>query len=155
MEIRHKHRARDLLGRTQKGVIGIAPGAPVLEAIRLMAEHNIGAVIVVEGERLGGILSERDCTRKLELEGRTARETPVRAIMTAEVVTAAPDTSIDQCRKLMAAHRIRHLPVCDGGRVVGMLSSRDVLEDLIEEDEARLSDADTQDLINTHNPGVY
>jgi CBS domain-containing protein len=155
MDIRHKHQTRDLLARAQMGIICVGPDASVLDAIRLMAERDVGAVVVMQDDQLTGILSERDCARKLELEGRTARETPVRAIMTAEVVTVAPDTSVDQCRKLMAAHRIRHLPVCDGGRVVGVLSTRDVLEDVIEEDEARLRDVDTQDLINRNNPGVY
>ncbi len=156
MEIRHKSQARDLLARARMGVIGIGPDAPVLDAIRLMAERDVGAVVVVEeGNRLVGILSERDCARKLELEGRTAGGTPVRALMTDDVVTVAPDAGVDQCRKLMAAHRVRHLPVCEGGRIVGVLSTRDVLEDVIREDQGRLRDFDTQDLVTSRNPGVY
>jgi CBS domain-containing protein len=155
MDIRHKHQARDLLARARMGVIGVTPDASVLDAIRLMVEHDIGAVVVMRGDQLAGILSERDCARKLELEGRTARDTPAHAIMNADVVTVAPDASVDQCIKLMAAHRVRHLPVCEEGRIVGVLSARDVLEDVIVEDQARLRDVDTQDLINRNNPGIY
>ncbi len=142
-------------GKAEMGVIGLDPEASVLDAIRLMAERDVGAVVVMQGDQLAGILSERDCARKLELEGRTAHGTPVSAIMSADVVTVAPDTGVDQCRKLMSVHRIRHLPVCDGGRIVGVLSTRDVLEDVIEEDHARLRDVNAQDLVNTRNPGVY
>ena len=123
---------RQLLETKSPEVFSIAPDAPVIDAIRLMAERRIGALLVMEGPRLAGILSERDYARKVVLQGRSSRDTPVRDIMTAEVVTVAPGDSIDHCMQLVTDRRIRHLPVVDGGAVVGVLSIGDLVKTVIE-----------------------
>ena len=123
---------RQLLEAKSPEVIAIGPDAPVIDAIRLMAERQIGALLVMEGPRLAGILSERDYARKVVLQGRSSKDTPVRAIMTAEVVTVAPGDSIDHCMQLVTDRRIRHLPVLDAGTVVGVLSIGDLVKTVIE-----------------------
>ena len=123
---------RQLLEAKSPEVIAIGPDAPVIDAIRLMAERQIGALLVMEGPRLAGILSERDYARKVVLQGRSSKDTPVRAIMTAEVVKVAPGDSIDHCMQLVTDRRIRHLPVLDGGAVVGVLSIGDLVKTVIE-----------------------
>lgn len=123
---------RQLLEAKSPEIIAIGPEAPVIDAIRLMAERGIGALLVMQGARLGGILSERDYARKVVLQGRSSRDTPVRDIMTAEVVTVAPGDSIDHCMQLVTDRRIRHLPVVDGGEVVGVLSIGDLVKTVIE-----------------------
>ena len=123
---------RQLLEAKSPEVIAIGPDAPVLDAIRLMAERQIGALLEMEGPRLVGILSERDYARKVVLQGRSSRDTPVRDIMTTQVVTVAPGDSIDHCMQLVTDRRIRHLPVLDGGTVVGVLSIGDLGKTVIE-----------------------
>ena len=123
---------RQLLDGKSPEVHAVAPDAAVIDAIRLMAEKGIGAVLVMDGPRLVGILSERDYARKVVLQGRSSKDTPVRAIMTAEVVTVAPGDSIDHCMQLVTDRRIRHLPVLDGGAVVGVLSIGDLVKTVIE-----------------------
>ena len=123
---------RQLLEAKSSEIIAIGPEAPVIDAIRLMAERGIGALLVMQGARLAGILSERDYARKIVLQGRSSRDTPVRDIMTAEVVTVAPGDSIDHCMQLVTDRRIRHLPVVDGGEVIGVLSIGDLVKTVIE-----------------------
>ena len=123
---------RQLLEAKSPEIIAIGPEAPVIDAIRLMAERGIGALLVMQGARLAGILSERDYARKIVLQGRSSRDTPVRDIMTAEVVTVAPGDSIDHCMQLVTDRRIRHLPVVDGGAVIGVLSIGDLVKTVIE-----------------------
>ena len=123
---------RQLLEAKSPEVIAIGPEAPVIDAIRLMAERGIGALLVMQGARLAGILSERDYARKIVLQGRSSRDTPVRDIMTAEVVSVAPGDSIDHCMQLVTNRRIRHLPVVDAGEVVGVLSIGDLVKTVIE-----------------------
>jgi CBS domain-containing protein len=119
----------------------------VLHALRLMVERNIRAVLVLDGDRLAGILTEHDYAREVELKGRTARETRVREIMTADLVTVGPDDSIEQCNLLLHRHRIHHLPVVEGGRVLGILSAHDVLEELVVEEEGQIHDLETERLL--------
>lgn len=123
---------RELLAGKTADVHAIGPDAAVVDAIRLMAANGIGAVVVMEGPRLAGIVSERDYARKVVLEGRSSKDTPVRAIMTTEVVTVHPGDSIDACMQLMTEHRIRHLPVRDGDAVVGVVSIGDLVKAVIE-----------------------
>ena len=123
---------RQLLEAKSPEVIAIGPDAPVIDAIRRMAERQIGALLVMEGPRLAGILSERDYARKVVLQGRSSKDTPVRDIMTAEVVTVAPGDTIDHCMQLVTDRRIRHLPVLDAGTVVGVLSIGDLVKTVIE-----------------------
>ena len=126
---------RQLLEAKSPEVIAIGPEAPVIDAIRLMAERGIGALLVMDGARLAGILSERDYARKIVLQGRSSRDTPVRDIMTAEVVTVAPGDSIDHCMQVMTDKRIRHLPVADNGRIIGMVSFGDVVRSTLAEQQ--------------------
>jgi CBS domain-containing protein len=122
-----------LLGRKPSAIRSIAPDAPVLEAIRLMAEHGIGALLVMQGDKLAGIVSERDYARKVILKGRSSSDTPVSQIMTAEVITVGPDASAQQCMQVMTDRRVRHLPVLEAGRVVGMLSIGDLVRSVLAE----------------------
>lgn len=117
----------DLLEEKGGVVHAIAPDATVFEAVEAMDERRVGALIVMDGVKLAGILSERDYTRKVILLGRASRETAVREIMTAQVITVAPTTSLRECLRLVNEHSIRHLPVVDGGRVVGVLSVGDLV----------------------------
>ncbi len=129
---------RQLLEAKSSSTHTISPEAPVLDALRLMAEHGIGAVLVMEGTRLVGILSERDYARKVVLHGRSSADTPVRDIMSGNVVTATPLDTSDRCMQLMTDQRIRHLPVVDGGDVVGVISIGDLVKAVIEDQQQEL-----------------
>lgn len=129
---------RQLLGAKTPEVFAVSPDVPVIEAIRLMALKSIGAVLVMEGPRLAGILSERDYARKVVLEGRSSKDTPVSAIMTPEVVTVSPDHGIPACMQLVTRHRIRHLPVIEDGAVVGLVSIGDLVAAVIEDQQLEL-----------------
>ena len=122
-----------LLGHKPRALYSVAPDAPVLEAIRLMAEYSVGALLVMEGTKLAGIVSERDYARKVILKGHSSHNTPVRQIMTAKVITVDPRNSAQQCMQIMTDRRVRHLPVIDGGRVVGMLSIGDLVRAVLAE----------------------
>jgi CBS domain-containing protein len=122
-----------LLGRKPQGIFSVAPQAPVLEAIRLMAEHGVGALLVMQGDTLAGIVSERDYARKVILKGRSSSDTPVSQIMTVEVITVDPAMSAQQCMQIMTDRRVRHLPVIDNGRVAGMLSIGDLVRAVLAE----------------------
>ena len=124
---------RQLLDRKGRAIFSVDPDAPVLEAIRAMADHQVGALLVMQGEALSGIVSERDYARKVILRGRSSADTPVRDIMTSEVITVQPDTTVDKCMQLMTDRRVRHLPVIDGSRVVGMVSIGDLVKAVIAE----------------------
>ena len=129
---------RQLLADKPAEVFAVAPEAPVVEAIRLMADKSIGAVLVLRGETLAGILSERDYARKVVLQGRSSADTPASAIMTAQVVTVGPDTPVTACMQLMTERRIRHLPVVEGGQVVGVISIGDLVRAVIADQQLEL-----------------
>jgi CBS domain-containing protein len=114
---------------SQKGnhVWTIAPNATVYEAIELMAAKNIGSLLVMDGERLAGVITERDYTRKVALKGKSSRQTPVAEILSPQVITVGRDHSIEACMKLMTKHRIRHLPVVEGEQVLGVVSIGDLV----------------------------
>ena len=116
-------------------VWSIAPDASVFEAVQLMADKRVGALMVVEQNELVGVISERDYAREIVLKDRGSRDTPVRAIMTRRVLYVRPDQSLDECMALMTEKHLRHLPVLDNGRLVGVISIRDVVKDLISEKE--------------------
>jgi CBS domain-containing protein len=126
---------RHLLDRKGRALFAIAPEDPVLEAIRMMADHHVGALLVLRGTELLGILSERDYARKVVLLGRSSADTPVSTIMSSPVVTVSPDHSVQDCMRLMTERRIRHLPVLEGGRVTGMVSIGDLVKAVIEEQQ--------------------
>jgi CBS domain-containing protein len=126
---------RHLLDRKGRALFAIAPEDPVLEAIRMMAERHVGALLVMRGTELLGILSERDYARKVVLLGRSSADTPVSTIMSSPVVSVSPEHSVQDCMRLMTERRIRHLPVLDGGRVAGMVSIGDLVKAVIEEQQ--------------------
>jgi CBS domain-containing protein len=129
---------RQLLDRKGRAVFSVEPDAAVLEAIRAMATHHVGALLVMQGEALRGIVSERDYARKVILKGRSSADTPVRDIMTADVITVSPDTSVQTCMQLMTERRVRHLPVIEGGQVVGMVSIGDLVKAVIAEQQQQI-----------------
>lgn len=139
--------------KKRPGAISISPDSTVLAALKLLADHDIGAVLVMERDRLVGILSERDCVRKLELRNRAAGTTLVRDIMTSKVLSVRTDQTVEECRKIMGDARIRHLSVVDGERVVGVLSSKDILDEIIAEDEKIIRQLETERLVTTS--GLY
>jgi CBS domain-containing protein len=124
-------------------IFAVEPEDPVLEAIQAMAEHSIGALLVMKGSELVGIVSERDYARKVILLGRSSSETPVWQIMSAPVLTVSPDDSIQHCMQLMTDKRVRHLPVVEGGRVVGMLSIGDLVRAVLEEQQRTINDLES------------
>ena len=129
---------RQLLAAKPAEIFAIAPDAAVIDAVRLMAEKGIGAVLAMTGARLDGILSERDYARKIVLEGKSSKDTPVQAIMTAEVVTVAPADTVADCMQLMTLRRIRHLPVVEDGAVIGLVSIGDLVRAVIEDQQHEL-----------------
>jgi CBS domain-containing protein len=124
-----------LLDGKGRAIYSIGPEDPVLEAIRLMADRHVGALVVMKGEELVGIVSERDYARKVILMGRASDATPVWEIMTSPVITIAPNQTLDDCMRLVTAKRIRHLPVVDGGKVIGMISIGDLVKAVIEDQQ--------------------
>jgi len=122
---------KHLLDSKGHDVLSIAPTASVLDAIKLMAEKGIGALIVLDGEALAGIVTERDYARKVILKGRSSHETPVKDIMSADVLTTSADQTVDSCMNMMTDRRIRHLPVVDGDKVTGMVSIGDLVKAII------------------------
>ena len=123
---------RDLIRQKGGRVFSVAPDARVLEALKLMAEENTGAVLVMTGDKVAGILSERDCVRKLELAGKTAQSTPVSDIMTGDVLYVEASQSLEECMAVMIDKNIRHLPVYESGKLIGVISVRDVLKEVVD-----------------------
>ena len=127
-----------LLDSKGNDVISIAPDRSVLDAIKLMAEKGIGSLVVMDGDRLVGILSERDYARKVILKGRASDSTPVADIMTGEVLTTTATATIDQCMQIMTDRKCRHLPVLDGDRVIGVVSIGDLVQAIIADQKAEI-----------------
>ncbi|MGD9341424.1 MAG: CBS domain-containing protein [Chromatiales bacterium] len=125
----------NLLKKKGSQIWAIGPDASIYEAVSMMAEKGIGALLVMEGEQLHGIISERDYARKVILAGKSSRQTPVREIMTTAVLCAKLEQSVEQCLALMTDKRIRHLPVADGGKVVGLVSIGDLVKEIIAEQQ--------------------
>jgi CBS domain-containing protein len=126
---------RHLLDRKGRALFSIEAEDPVLEAIRVMADRHVGALLVMRGSELAGVVSERDYARKVVLLGRSSAETPVWQIMSSPVITVSLETSVQDCMRLMTERRIRHLPVMESGRVVGMISIGDLVKTVIEEQQ--------------------
>jgi CBS domain-containing protein len=122
---------RHILQLKGKDVWSIRPDATILDALRLMDAKGVGALVVTQGNHLVGIISERDYARKVVLKGKSSKDTPVREIMTEKVITVHPDQTLDECMDLMVSKSIRHLPVIDEERVVGVISMRDVMSAII------------------------
>lgn len=131
---------RDMIRKKGGEVFGIAPDATVYEALAAMAKHNTGALLVMNGKEMVGIVTERDCIRKVELLEKSVRDTKVSEIMTPDVITVSCDQPLEECEALMMEKSIRHLPVYDGGDLVGLLSVRDVLREMIDMQKTMLSE---------------
>jgi CBS domain-containing protein len=127
-----------LLDRKGREVFSIDPGAAVLDAVRMMADRHVGALLVMQGDNLTGIISERDYARKVILLGRSSADTPVRDIMSAPVLTVQPETTVEKCMQIMTEQRVRHLPVAEGGRIVGMVSIGDLVKAVIAEQQQQI-----------------
>ena len=130
---------RDMIRKKGGAIFAIAPEATVFEALQMMAKHNIGALLVMVGGKVEGILSERDCVRKVELKGRSAQDTKVTDIMTSEVVSVESNQELEECMALMIDKNIRHLPVYKRGELLGLISVRDVLREMIEVQQMMLA----------------
>ena len=118
---------------TNKGITvwSISPDAMVYEAIEMMAAKNIGALLVIEHGKLVGIISERDYTRKVALKGKSSKQTPVKEILSGQVIRVSPAHTVDDCMRLMTDHRVRHLPVLDGDKIIGIISIGDLVNWII------------------------
>jgi CBS domain-containing protein len=127
--------AKDILKDKGRAVWSVKPTDSVLQALGVMAEHDIGAVLVMDGDKLVGVLSERDYARKVVLAGRSSKDSPVKDVMTVHVVCVAPERTIDECMALMTSKRLRHLPVLDHKRVVGIVSIGDLVKATIDDQQ--------------------
>ena|SRR5688572_14210179 len=126
---------KQLLSAKGGQVHSIGPDAKVIEALQIMAQKDIGALVVMESGKLAGILSERDYARKVILRGKSSQDVPVSEIMTAEVITVDPSRTIEECMALVTHRRIRHLPVVDDGNLIGVVSIGDLVKEVIAEQE--------------------
>jgi CBS domain-containing protein len=126
--------------KKDESTYSVSPQASVLDALKMMAEKNVGAVMVVdENNQMIGIFTERDYARKIVLKGKTSLETPINEIMTSEMVTVSPDQTLEECMNLMTKWHIRHLPIMEKGRLIGMVSMRDVVEILLSMKEGTIA----------------
>jgi CBS domain-containing protein len=116
-------------------VHAISPSATVLDALQLMAKENVGAVLIMEGEKLAGIFSERDYARKVVLKGKNSKDVAISEVMTGRLVTVDPSWTADQCMALMDEQHIRHLPVLEHGKVIGVISIRDAVRAVVSEQQ--------------------
>jgi CBS domain-containing protein len=124
---------RQLLDEKGTAVFSVGPEDQVLDALKLMADHHVGALLVMKGDEVVGILSERDYARKVILLGRASNVTPVSQIMSSPVHTVSPSQTVDECMRLMTEQRVRHLPVVEQGHVVGVISIGDLVKAVIED----------------------
>jgi len=125
--------AQVLKSKPRQTVESVAPSTSVFDAVKLMAEKNIGALLVLEEQKIVGIITERDYARKVVLLGRSSKETPVRDIMSSPVMYVRPDQTNEECMALMTDNRLRHLPVVDQGKLIGLISIGDLVKDIISE----------------------
>lgn len=130
-----KTTVRQLLDKKGNGVYSISPDITVFEAIKLMSEQEVGALLVMENDSLVGIISERDYTRNVILKDRSSKNTIVRDIMTSKIICVTPDNNIEECMVLMSEHQIRHLPVIENDKVIGVLTVMDAVKTIISEKE--------------------
>ena len=141
----------EILQHKAGAVWSIGPEATVFDAIQLMADKNIGALLVSENDKLVGVISERDYTRKVALRGRSSRETKVREIVSTPVISVTPTHTVEDCMRLMTDHRVRHLPVLEQDRVLGIVSIGDLVNWIITAQSAAIQQLQTY--ISGYNPG--
>lgn len=130
---------RDIIRKKGGEIYFIAPGASVLEALKMMADHNTGALLVMSDGKVEGILSERDCVRRVDLHGRTSRDTKVVEIMTSKVLYAQVNQSLEECVAIMLDKNIRHLPVYEEDKLIGLISARDALAEMVDQQKFMIS----------------
>lgn len=130
---------RDIIRKKQNEIWSIVPDASVYDALQMMAEKKVGALMVMTGDQVNGILSERDCVRKVDLEGRTSRAIKVGDIMTSKVISVKVTEKLEECMATMIEKNIRHLPVYDGEQLLGLISVRDVLKEVVEVQKSLIS----------------
>ena len=130
---------RDVIHKKGGEIYSIQPDASVFETLKLMADKNVGAILVRSGSQVEGILSERDCVRRLELHGRNAHDTKVKDIMTAKVLYVQASQSLEECVAIMIDKNIRHLPVFDGDELLGLISARDALKEMVDQQKFVIS----------------
>jgi CBS domain-containing protein len=129
---------KHLLDRKGRHIISVNPDDTVLDAIRVMAEKNIGAVVVIQDDELRGIMSERDYARKVIVKGRASDKTPVADIMTSTVLTTSESETVNNCMEMMTEKKIRHLPVVEDGHIVGMISIGDLVQAIIADQQEEI-----------------
>ena len=133
----------DILSHKGSGAWSISPEATVLEAVQMMADKNVGALLVTENDRLVGIISERDYTRKVVIKGKASKTTAVREILSSHVVHVTPSHTVQECMRLMTDHHFRHLPVLDGDRIAGIVSIGDLVNWIISAQTSTISQLQT------------
>lgn len=133
----------EILNYKGRSVWTVTPGNTVFEAIQMMAEKNVGALLVMENGKLVGIISERDYTRKVAIKGKSSKETAVREILSGHVVSVAPSQTVEDCMRLMTEHRIRHLPVMNGDEVLGVVSIGDLVNWIISAQSSTIAQLQT------------
>jgi signal-transduction protein with cAMP-binding, CBS, and nucleotidyltransferase domain len=129
----------ELLKKRDSTVWSLSPNDSVFDALQQLANHNVGAMMVMDQGRLVGVFSERDYTRKIALAGKSSRDTAVKDIMTGDVISVTPQTRTRDCMALMSQKKIRHLPIAENGKVLGMISIRDIMDDIIADHELTIS----------------
>jgi CBS domain-containing protein len=142
-----------VLAARAPGAHAVAPDTSVFAALQLMADKGIGFVIVLEGEKLVGVFSERDYARKVVLQGKASQDTPVRDIMTRKVISVGPEHTIPECMALMNQHGFRHLPVIDRGQVIGVLSVRDLLKEIVQHHERLIRNMELEKMTMLNQSG--
>ena len=139
----HTGQIREIIGHIGGRVWTILPEATVFEAIQMMADKNVGALLVTKADKLVGIISERDYSRKVILKGRSSRDTPVLDVLSGHVIHVSPDHTVDECMRLMTEHRVRHLPVLEGNRIVGVVSIGDLVNWIISAQSSTIHQLET------------
>lgn len=136
-------KVKHILQNKGNKIFAVDPSVMVYEAIEVMCEKNIGGLLIVEDNRLVGIFTERDYARKIILKGKSSKETPIRDIMTTNLITVDSETSIEECMQVMVSCKIRHLPVVDNGDLVGIISIGDVVRSVIDEQKVIIHQLET------------
>jgi CBS domain-containing protein len=139
----HTIQISEILSQKGNQVWSVNPETTVLEAIRVMADKNVGALLVTRGEQLVGIISERDYTRNVILKGRSSKDTTVQEIISGRAITVSPDHTVEECLRLMTQHRIRHLPVLTGSRILGVISIGDLVNSIISAQNSAIQQLET------------
>jgi CBS domain-containing protein len=133
----------EILNHKGNNVWSVTPETTVFDAIHMMADKNVGALLVIQGEKLIGIISERDYTRKVILQGKSSKQTSVKEILSSHVVEVSPSHTVEECLHLMTDHRVRHLPVLDGGKIIGVVSIGDLVNWIISAQSTTISQLQT------------